>query len=331
VEGFLLTEKTPAEGIFSVLREPEVFADLIFAGIWLVAAIAAVYLPPLNETPLRFVLTIPVALFIPGYCLIAALFPGKSDIGLAERIMLSIGLSIAVVPLIGLGLNFTPWGIRLDPILISLSLFSGGMMLVALYKRGVTPSRDRFRIPLSSIAAGIRSESETTRESGIDRFLNAILILLILVVLITSVYVIVVPKEGEKFTEFYLLGENLTAADYPDQIITGRSYPLYIGVGNQENRDVTYTIETWMLRTNFDNVTNTSRIIAMDSNNYLSFVLADNETTIIPFNLSVGRTGYNQVKFLLFNETVPGFETNGPDRINASYRNLHLWISVEPE
>ena len=36
---------------------------------------------------------------------------------------MSFGLSIAVVPLIGLGLNLTPWGIRLDPILISLAVF----------------------------------------------------------------------------------------------------------------------------------------------------------------------------------------------------------------
>jgi len=329
-EGFLLTEKTSAEGISSVLHEPEFFADLLFAGIWLIAAIAVIYLAPLNETPIRVVLTFPTVLFIPGYCLIAALFPKKDDIGLVERIMLSIGISIAVVPLIGLGLNFTPWGIRLDPIIVSISLFSAVMIVVAFYKRVVISSRDRFRIPFPAIAAGIRGESETPRESRIDRSLNAILVLLILVVLITTIYVIVVPKEGERYTEFYLLGENMTIADYPNQIIPGRSYPLYIGVGNQENRDVTYTIETWMVHTEFDNVTNTSRIVSMDSNNYLSFVLADNETTIIPFNLSVGRTGYNQVQFLLFNETVPGLEENGPDRISASYRDLHLWINVEP-
>jgi uncharacterized membrane protein len=329
VKGILLTEKTPAEGIASFLHEPEFFADLIFAGIWLVAASAAIYLPALNETPLRIVLTLPAVLFIPGYCLIAALFPKKDDIGLIERIMLSIGLSIAIVPLIGLGLNFTPWGIRLDPIVFSLTLFSGVMIVVAFYTRVFIPSRERFRIPFHAIAGRIRRESGTPQEKGIDRFLNVVLILLILVAIITTVYVIVVPKVGERFTEFYLLGENRTASDYPDHIITGRTYPLYIGVGNQEKRDMSYTIETWMLHTKFDNVTNTSKIIAMDSNNYLSFVLANNETTLIPYNLSVGKTGYNQVEFLLFNETVPGFEKTGLDRINASYRNLHLWITVE--
>jgi uncharacterized membrane protein len=327
--GILLIEKTPDEGISSVLHEPGFFADLIFAGIWLITAMAAIYLPALNESPLRIVLTLPAILFIPGYCLIAALFPKKDDIGLVERIMLSIGFSIAIVPLIGLGLNFTSWGIRLDPIVVSLTLFSGVMIIAAFYSRVVIPSRERFRMPIHAFADRIRRESVTPRESRIDRFLNVVLTILILVAVITTVYVVVVPKEGERFTEFYLLNENRTAADYPAQIITGRTYPLYIGVGNQENRDMAYTIETWMLRTKFDNVTNTSRIIAMDSNNYLSFVLANNETTIIPYNLSVGKTGYNEVEFLLFNETVPGFEETGRDRINASYRNLHLWLTVE--
>jgi len=38
----------------------------------------------------------------------AALFPGKDDLDGIERIALSFGLSIAVVPLMGLALNYTP-------------------------------------------------------------------------------------------------------------------------------------------------------------------------------------------------------------------------------
>ncbi len=50
---------------------------------------------------------------------------------------------------------------------------------------------------------------------------------------------------------------------------------------------------------------------------------------IIPYNLSLNKTGYNRVEFLLFNETVPGPEVTGSDRINASYRDLHLWVTVK--
>jgi uncharacterized membrane protein len=37
-----------------------------------------------------------------------------------ERIALSLGLSIALTAIVGLMLNYTPWGIRLTPITLSL-------------------------------------------------------------------------------------------------------------------------------------------------------------------------------------------------------------------
>ena len=53
----------------------------------------------------------------------------------------------------------------------------------------------------------------------------------------TTAFVIAFPKQGERFSEFYILGENQKASDYPDQIGTGETYLLYIGVGNQEYPD----------------------------------------------------------------------------------------------
>jgi uncharacterized membrane protein len=52
-----------------------------------------------------------------------------------ERLALSIGLSLAIVPLIGLLLNYTPWGIRLTPITISLATFTEAMALIALARK----------------------------------------------------------------------------------------------------------------------------------------------------------------------------------------------------
>jgi uncharacterized membrane protein len=327
-----LSEKTRIEKIYSAFFQQEFPADLALVIVWLVASIAVIYLPILSETPIRIVLAIPLVLFIPGYCLIAALFPKNDEIGLIERIMLSIGVSIAVVSLMGLGLNFTPWGIRLYPIVISLTLITYVMILVAYFQRAILPDKERFRIPFFAIAGRIGQEVLPPRENGIDRFLSVVLALIMLVAIITTVFVIVAPKEGgERFTEFYILGENQMANDYPDQIIAGQNYPMYVGVGNHEKRNTAYTIETWLLRTEFDNVTNTSHINAMDPKDRLSLTLAHNATMIIPYNLSLKKTGYDRVEFLLFNESVPGLDVTGSDRINASYRDLHLWVTVREE
>jgi uncharacterized membrane protein len=103
-------------------------ADLIIAAVWLAANILVI-ISPTNTTTL---LVLPGMFFVPGYCFIAALFPKDSDLDLTERIALSLGISIAIVPLIGLGLNFTPFGIRLGPILISLTILSLVLILEPL-------------------------------------------------------------------------------------------------------------------------------------------------------------------------------------------------------
>ena len=303
-------------------------ADLKVAALWLAASVLAIYLPVLNESPVRILLTLPALLFLPGYCLIAAVFPKDSDIVLIERIALSFGLSIAVVPLAGLGLNFTPWGISLEPVVIILTLFTLAMILVAHYRRALLPPAERFRFPFRGIAAGLRDAVLSQEDSRFHRILNIVLVLAVLTAILATVYVIAVPKEGERFTEFFILGEDQKAADYPDRINTGQQYPISVGVGNHEYRTVTYTIETWALTVEFDSVTNTSRILAMDPLWEHSFPLAGNQSVTIPYNLSVEKGGYNRIEFLLFNETVPGPEVISGDRINASYRDLHLWVTV---
>jgi hypothetical protein len=60
-----------------------------------------------------------------------------------------------------------------------------------------------------------------------------------------------------------------------------------------------------------------------------SLILSHNETRKIPYNLSVNKSSYNRVEFLLFNETVPGPEVTGSNRINASYQDLHLWVTIK--
>jgi hypothetical protein len=85
--------------------------------------------------PLRWSLGSVFVLFIPGYVTVEALFPKAKELDGIERFALSIGLSLALVPLIGLLLNYTPWGIRLDPIVVSLTMFSLAIAGVGLMRK----------------------------------------------------------------------------------------------------------------------------------------------------------------------------------------------------
>ena len=84
---------------------------------------------------LRYVLGSVFVLFIPGYVTIEALYPRESELSPLERLALSIGLSLAIIPLIGLILNYTPWGIRLVPILTSITLYTLVIVMVAAYRK----------------------------------------------------------------------------------------------------------------------------------------------------------------------------------------------------
>ncbi len=83
----------------------------------------------------RWILGSAFVLFIPGYVAVEALFPKGRELDGIERLALSVGLSLALVPLVGLLLNYTPWGIRLDPIMISLTILTAGLALVAFARR----------------------------------------------------------------------------------------------------------------------------------------------------------------------------------------------------
>jgi hypothetical protein len=99
---------------------------MLLAGITTIATFAI----PEDAFPIvyaRYILAAVFVLYLPGYTFIRALFPKlqttrkhMGQLDFIERIALSIGLSLCLIPIIGLLLNYTPWGIRLTPIVLSL-------------------------------------------------------------------------------------------------------------------------------------------------------------------------------------------------------------------
>ncbi len=117
------------------------FFNLESAWFWGVTALVAVtvfVVFAVNASALlyvRYVLGGVFILFLPGFLLISALYARSDEMDSLEKVALSIGLSLAIVPLIGLVLNYTPWGIRLEPIMVSLSLFSEVMAVACVVRR----------------------------------------------------------------------------------------------------------------------------------------------------------------------------------------------------
>ena len=84
---------------------------------------------------IRYAMGLLFLLYLPGSMLIETLYPKSQELESLERLAFSIGLSLVVIPLIGLLLDYTPWGIRLTPITLSLAAFTEAMAIAALARK----------------------------------------------------------------------------------------------------------------------------------------------------------------------------------------------------
>ena len=138
LEGKLrLRDPSPPRDFLEYLSRPDYSAWLWASALLLALTLIAVGFSWLAKPILyaRYVLGTLFVLYMPGMALIEALYPREEELSPLERLALSIGLSLAVVPLIGLVLNYTPWGIRLNPILASLTLYTAAMLTLAAYRK----------------------------------------------------------------------------------------------------------------------------------------------------------------------------------------------------
>ena len=323
-----MEDKNRIDALAEMADPKNIPKDLIVIAVWMLLAVLSIYVPFINETFIRVIFIVPVILFIPGYVLIAALFPEKKSIDGIERFALSVGLSIAVVPLIDLVLNYTPFGIRLNPIVISLVLFTLIMMIITLYRRARLSDEEKFAVPFEMVKPALKEELFPKGQGKFDKALSIILIAAIIVAAVTTVFVIAFPKDGEKFTEFYILGEDKMADDYPEKFPVNSQQFVWIGIGNHEYRDVTYTVETLLLNAEWDSATNSSVIHASMPLDRFEVSVLDNTTYLEKYYFSVPYTGYNRLEFLLYNETVPSASASAEEKMESAYRDLHLWIKV---
>lgn len=292
-------------------RNRQLPADLLLvAGLVLITNVF-VLVPVLSGSFLRTCLGIILVLFLPGYALAGALFPAKKDLEGIERAAISFGLSIAIVPVLGLGLNYSTWGIREIPVLTEFSVFILLMCAIAYYRRRLLPEAEAFGVPFKTSYLNMKAEILEKPESKTDKALAFILILSILVSMGSLAYIIGSPKEGEPFTEFYILGSNKTTSDYPTEFLLGEKGTVTVGIINHEYRPVDYTMDV-----KFEN-----RSLSLPDNQK-KIRLGHNMSWEKPITFTPPFEGKNmKLEFLLFNET----EKTIP------YRNLHLWINVTEE
>jgi uncharacterized membrane protein len=184
---------------------------------------------------LRVILGLPLVLFLPGYTLLAALYVRKDRLKDLDRLALSFAGSVAIVPLIGLVLNYMPSGISLTFFFLLIALFILVTSAIAWIRRGNLLEEERFSIRWHwrrpSLGGNI-----------LDRVLKTMLGLAAVAVAVSLVYVIVIPKTQENYTEFSISGLEDRSV-YPTRLIAREEQRVVVTVVNRERRTLHYRIE----------------------------------------------------------------------------------------
>ncbi|MFC1866503.1 DUF1616 domain-containing protein [Chloroflexota bacterium] len=222
--------------------------------ISIITTIIVVSIFYIHSSIVNIILGLPFILFFPGYALVKALFISRERLTGIELLAISTGTSIAIVALIGFGLNYTPWGIRLEPVLISVASFIYIMSGVALIREALLLKR-------INLTTELQISLPAWETSAFKKPSSVILIILILCAIGVMAFFIKAERTSETYTEFYILGLNGQAQDYPSDLIvqsgeiakirygTGVYWPadewceVTIGIVNHERQEVTYSLK----------------------------------------------------------------------------------------
>jgi uncharacterized membrane protein len=279
--------------------------DLVLIIVVTLATLAFNFLPYLNQTFIRPILGVVVVFFVPGYALIAALFPNREGINNTQRIALSFGLSVAIVPAMLLILSYW-FGMTLAPLLVSLALFIVICTVVAEVRRRALPQAERFSVKLPQIQ--IVEKAFSGSESRVDKLFSLILVLSVVTLSLTIGYTIAFPNQGEPFTEFYILGTNGTIGNYPTQYHLGEQKPVTVGIVNHEQQDTSYELVVRLKDSNKSTVLYSENVS-----------IADNQTWQKVLYFKPDRTGSNmKMEFQLYRN----------NELGAPYRETYLPVTV---
>ena len=323
--------------------------DLIGVVLLVVLADAAMLVPGVRATPLRAILGMPLVLFIPGYLLLAILFPGlpkdrpanangrglstwsrdeysvrsyrEQGIDGIERAALSFALSIALVPIFGMILTFT-WGLEPLSIIAILSGYSGLAVILAAIRRVRVPKQDRFS--LSGWTADLRSRFFAGSRN--DVALNALLALSIVLAMSGAAYAVTVPGAEQSFTDFSLVTENeqgeLVAAGYPSEFTRGEGQQLTAVIENHEGGTTKYTVvvEVQRVRT----VDGETRVVERQRVETMTATLKNGQKWTARHTVSPNMLGDElRLTYLVYKGEPPANPT-----VENAYRKSFIWISV---
>jgi uncharacterized membrane protein len=252
--------------------------------------------------PLQIPLSLIFVLFIPGYLLQAILFPYRGDLDGMERVGLSLGLSVAVNAILALIIDRSPWEIGILSITFGQFWVISFLSALVLIRRIFT-SKNLPYCP--TLVSDLRSWWLFMRM--VDWRKIAISILGILFIGLIVGLNLFQTSSSRFMTEFYILGAEGLAENYPRDVEVGEPVTLTAGINNLERDPATYSIT---IRANNNLLAKSEPVILQAGDEW-----QDQLVFVMPY------LGENQPVEILLNRA------NYP----APYRALRIWLNVYPK
>lgn len=286
-------------------------------------------------TPVRLVLAAPVVFFLPGYVTVSAAFPHRATapelryptrISIGERFALSVGLSLVVVPLLGLFVALFPGGFTEQIVAGLLGVYIVGGGVVAGVRRLHVPAEHRFRVPIGRWVGRLVG---SLRHGSIgERAVTLALCLSIVSTAAAAGFVLAVPADGESFTDLHLVTEtddgDLVADGYPTNLTEGQPATYTAGIENHEGITTDYVVVVTLDRvTEIEGAQRT-----VESNELARFdaTVAAGDRWTRSHTVTPEMTGEGlRLTYHLYIDTAP--ETADRD---SAYRTVHVWVDVAP-
>jgi len=184
---------------------------------------------------LRIIIGIPYLLFLPGYLIlkVLSLYDELKD---EYKLGLSVGVSILILSLISLGLNYTLWGLQKNTVYIFLMSIIMSLVLFNHWKQRHTYSDGNAQ--LIENAKNFWNNINVIQKITIYISLMAIIIIFSLLF-----YRITTIRSGEKFTEFYILDVNGKLDSSLLVIKPNQQAHFRFGISNNEEKTMNYRLE----------------------------------------------------------------------------------------
>ncbi|SFR66664.1 DUF1616 domain-containing protein [Halogeometricum limi] len=316
-----------------------VFADVVAT----VALVAGAVLAVLNLEPVtvRAVLGGILVLFLPGYALTTLVFPARSEVrpsigdissafaggeteyaGLPflERLALSFGLSIALVPVFAWALEVVGYEFVAGNVAVVCGSVAVVGLLLGAVRRLRLPAEAAYVIPVGVLVA---YRNAARGRSDWDGALNVALAAAIVVSTAVVTFALVSPVDGTSYTQASLLTEeddgSLTASGYPQNLTVGESSELVLLVENYEQESMDYTVVVQLQR-----VEQNGDVVATSELDRFSGTVDSGDRWQVTSTIQPSIAGDNlRLAYLVYKDDVP----QNPD-IESSYRHVTLWLNV---